>query len=397
MEESLFVRRIPSYRATIWKGALLRTLDIELTERCNNNCRHCYINLPRDSSSRMKESSTENIKNTLGEAASLGCLSVRFTGGEPLLREDFEEIYVCARKLGMKVFLFTNAALMTPALAALFAKTPPLEKIDVSVYGLTPQSYEAVSGIPGSCEAAFRGLEHLIRHGVPFLVKSVAFPSNREEISEFESWAAALPFAEGHPSFTTFLGLRTRRDSESRNKEIRALRLSPEEQFRIQAGDRDLYLKDTRSLFAGHAGPPGAGLFPCEAGLGRASVDSYGTIQPCLLLRHPETVLSREKGGLEEAMTRFFPELRKKKASNPEYLRRCARCFLSGFCEQCPAQSWAEHGTLDTPVEACCETAHHAARRIDLIGAAEHAWEVRDWKKRIENFIKGGQPHDGQS
>ena len=34
---------------------------------------------------------------------------MRFTGGEPLLRPDFEELYLHARRLGMKVLLFTNA------------------------------------------------------------------------------------------------------------------------------------------------------------------------------------------------------------------------------------------------------------------------------------------------
>ena len=51
----------------------------------------------------------------LDEAAGLGCLVVRLTGGEPLLRDDFEEIYLHARQLGMRVMLFTNATLMTPA------------------------------------------------------------------------------------------------------------------------------------------------------------------------------------------------------------------------------------------------------------------------------------------
>lgn len=73
----------------LWKKGtpLLTSLDMQLTERCNNNCIHCSINLPRDDAqARDKELSTQEIKDILSEAASLGCLSVRFTGGEPLLR-----------------------------------------------------------------------------------------------------------------------------------------------------------------------------------------------------------------------------------------------------------------------------------------------------------------------
>ena len=104
----------------------LGQLDIELTERCNNDCIHCCINLPAsDREARARELPTAEIKRILDEAAGLGCLSVRYTGGEPLVRSDFEELYLYARRLGMKVVLYTNARLVTPRLADLFAKVPP--------------------------------------------------------------------------------------------------------------------------------------------------------------------------------------------------------------------------------------------------------------------------------
>ena len=72
---------------------ILTRLDMELTERCNNNCMHCYINLSADDlAAKERELSTKEIKHILEEAASLDCLAVRFCGGEPLLREDFQEL-----------------------------------------------------------------------------------------------------------------------------------------------------------------------------------------------------------------------------------------------------------------------------------------------------------------
>jgi len=61
----------------------------------------------------------------LKQAADLGCLQVRLTGGEPLMRPDFEEIYVYARRLGLKVWLFTSGRPITPRLADVFARIPP--------------------------------------------------------------------------------------------------------------------------------------------------------------------------------------------------------------------------------------------------------------------------------
>ena len=49
----------------------------------------------------------------LTQAADLGCLQVRFTGGEPLIRPDFEELYLQPRRLGMKVLIFTSARPLT--------------------------------------------------------------------------------------------------------------------------------------------------------------------------------------------------------------------------------------------------------------------------------------------
>jgi hypothetical protein len=59
---------------------------------------------------------------------------------------------------------------------------------------------------------------------------------------------------------------------------------------------------------------------------------------------------------------------------------------LKGLCEQCPARSWAEHRTLDTPVDYYCDIAHTEARVIGLLGKEEKAWEVLDWKERIKNL-----------
>jgi radical SAM protein with 4Fe4S-binding SPASM domain len=106
-------------------------------------------------------------------------------------------------------------------------------------------------------------------------------------------------------------------------------------------------------------------------------------LQPCLSLRHPDTVYNLKSGSLRDALINFFPRLRELKASNPEYLARCARCFLRSLCEQCPAKSWTEDGTLDTPVEYFCQIAHAQARDLGLLREREDAWEVTNWKERI--------------
>jgi MoaA/NifB/PqqE/SkfB family radical SAM enzyme len=48
---------------------------LDLTYRCNNNCRHCYINLPAtDKEAKGKKLSLEEISAIASEAVSMGAV-----------------------------------------------------------------------------------------------------------------------------------------------------------------------------------------------------------------------------------------------------------------------------------------------------------------------------------
>ena len=373
----------PLYKST----PLLARIDMELTERCNNNCIHCYINQPEASiRAQEKELSTEKIKEILDEASSLGCLDVRFTGGEPLLRKDFKEIYIYARKLGLRANIFTNATLIDENLCSVFRKIPPLESIEVTAYGMSQRTYERVTRIKGSYEKFRNGIDRLLEHNIPFKIKIPYFSFTKNEISIFEEWAAQLPWKDREPGYTVFFDLRARRDSRGKNIIIEKLRNTPEDSLRFLSRKKEEWLKQKKEFCLKFLEIPGDDLVTCGAGQGGGCVDAYGRFQLCMLLRHPQTIYDLNKGSLKDALTRFFPKVRKMKALNPDYLYRCARCFISALCEQCPARSWMEHGTLDTPVEYYCRTAHLEAQEIGLLKKGEKAWEIKDWKKRLHNI-----------
>ena len=381
-----YVERISADSSSRWPQGLLTLgqLDIELTERCNNDCIHCCINLPAaDRSARERELETSQAERILKEAASLGVLDVRITGGEPLLRPDFEELYLFARRLGLKVLLFTNARLITARLAGLFARIPPLIPIEITVYGMSAESYEAVSRVEGSFAQFWRGMELLRDRNVPFTVKSALLPPNRHEVNIFESWAAEIPWMDNPPNYALFFEKRHRNDDPEKDRRIQALRLSPEEALAVMTREPQQYRQGASDFCRTFLGPPGDKLFNCGSGHA-CCMDAYGRLQPCMGLRAPELTYDLSNGSLEEAVRDFFPRLRDLRAVNPQYLDRCARCFLKGLCEQCPAKSWVENGSLDTPIDSLCLSTHAEARWLGLVGREENAWEVRDWRSRIK-------------
>ncbi|WP_424358773.1 radical SAM protein [Methanocella sp. MCL-LM] len=387
--DSPFIVRHSSSDYHLFKSIapLLGKLDIELTERCNNACMHCSINLPEhDEAAKVRELSTDEWKRILKEAADLGAMSIRFTGGEPLLREDFQELYLFARRLGLSVMLFTNARLITPELADLFARVPPRELIEITVYGMHPESYDMAACSPGAFEEFRRGVDLLMERKIPFVVKGALLPPNKGEMDELRGWAKSIPWMEGHPpSYSMFFNLRGRWDSAAKNRLIASVRISPAEGLEVLTRDSAAYRKEMGQFCRRFMSVPGDRLFPCGAGHG-GCVDAYGMFQVCMGLRSSEYVYDLRKGSLKEALTTFVPKIIGMKSVNPAYLSRCARCFIHGLCEQCPTKSWAEHGTLDTPVDYLCEVAHAQARYLGLLAEGERAWEVADGKERVEKM-----------
>ncbi|SYZ72589.1 Radical SAM domain protein [Candidatus Zixiibacteriota bacterium] len=81
----------------------------EITRRCNLTCPHCYSAATRKALNELTTTECLEIVRTIGE---MGVKMVGWTGGEPLLREDLEEIAGAARKFGMKQGVTTNGVLL---------------------------------------------------------------------------------------------------------------------------------------------------------------------------------------------------------------------------------------------------------------------------------------------
>ena len=343
------------------------SFDLEITARCNNDCRHCYINLPAgDGAAAAAEVSAGEILDIARQAADMGAVWCLLTGGEPLLRNDFSEIYLGLKRLGLLLSVFTNACLVTPEHVELFRRYPPRD-IEVSVYGATRDTYEAVTRRPGSYDAFTRGLDLLLEGGVRVRLKAMALRSTVHELDEISRLCRER--TKDYYRFDPLLHLRFDGDPV-RNAEIRAERLSPEEVVAVERADEERFGVLQRGCGDGelintefeHQGCDH--LFHCGAGNGSFTVGYDGTFRLCSSLWHPDAVYDLRRGTLREAWEDWVPHVRDLRGSNPEFLEKCRRCALVNLCLWCPAHAALETGAMDDWVDYFCQVAHARAAAL---------------------------------
>lgn len=339
--------------------------DLEITARCNNNCRHCYINLPaNDGEAKKRELSLEEIDTLAAEAASLGAFWCTITGGEPLLREDFFDIYLSLRQKGLLIALFTNANLITKRHVEFFKKHPPRD-IEISVYGATRKTYENVTRKPGSFKSFIRGIDLLQANGIKVRFKAMALGSNFHEMEKIGAFCREKTVDYYH--FDPFLNLRHDGDRK-RNEEIKSERLSPAQIVAVEKNDpprfHSLKKNCDKLILPGLADNICNHIFTCGVGMSYFVISPEGFFRPCSSLCHPDCVYDLRKGHLKEAWDQQVLKIKEIRSNRKEYQKKCMKCPIINLCMWCPALAHLETGHLDKWVEYFCEVAQARAGAI---------------------------------
>ena len=321
------------------------TGSFELTFRCNLRCVHCYCNLPlNDKEAVEKELTTQDVFKIFDQMAEAGCLWLLITGGEPLVRKDFLEVYAYAKKKGFIITLFTNGMLMTPEIADYLAEWRPF-LIEITLYGATKETYEKVTGVPGSFLRCKKGIDLLLDRKIPLGLKTMVMTLNHDELWEIKEYAERLDV-----KFRFDPALNPRLDG---SKAPCSLRLSPEDVLKLDLTD-EKRAKEWKDFCEKFIGPPQSdGLFDCGAGVSTFHIDPYGQMSMCEMVRFKSYDL--RNGSFEEGWHQFLPELL---ALKPAGDYPCARCELISLCGQCPGWAWLENGNPELPVEYLCQLAH---------------------------------------
>ncbi len=161
----------------------------ELTERCNLRCRFCYV---CDRSAGIRQETEKTAREWLQmirQAVDSGMLTCTFTGGEPFIREDFEEIYCKAYDMGLRLIVFTNATLIGEREIAFLSKRKP-DYLSISLYGATEESYRELCGTGGGFHRVAEAIDLLLGAGLNVELKTLALHPLLHEYEAIGQFAA---------------------------------------------------------------------------------------------------------------------------------------------------------------------------------------------------------------
>jgi MoaA/NifB/PqqE/SkfB family radical SAM enzyme len=326
--------------------------SIDLTYRCNNACRHCWVSIPANSPEKENELTFDQIIRIVDEARAMGCRKWAISGGEPMLRPDFPEIFDYMTGKSASYSLNTNGTLITARIARLMKRKGTKM---VALYGATAKVHDHLTRTPCSFEAVMQGFAYLKEAGAGFTVQITPMKDNYSQLTEMIRLAESLS-----PLWrigASWLHLSACGDP-GRNREITRQRLDPREVIDLDKPD----LSSENAEPCRHAKEDGRLFAPCVVARRDFHVDPYGQMSFCSYIRDPALRYDLRTGTFREAWDVFIPSLVERVTGGKEYDNDCGSCGLRQDCFWCPAYGYLEHGRFPAKVESLCDLARETRK-----------------------------------
>lgn len=323
----------------------------ELTSRCPLDCKMCYVHKKENDCEAIKrEKSTQWWLNLAEEAKNAGMLMLLLTGGEPLLRQDFEEIYLAAKRMGILVSVNTNGLLIDAEKVKFFADNPP-QRLNITLYGASEQTYGALCGNAKAYPKVIDAINELVQAGVSVKLNFTATQYNKDDAAEIYEFARRLKLPVQTVSYM-FPPIRAGGEAD---------RMPPEEAAKVHFGCKLLDIGEARLRqhleakakrpSAAECSDSGGEQIPCRAGRSTFWVTWDGKLTPCGMMTEP----AFEINGFSQAWANIT------KARDSIYLPpECKGCKMRNYCDVCAAVSFAETGSFSkVPSYVCKKTAQY--------------------------------------
>jgi radical SAM protein with 4Fe4S-binding SPASM domain len=255
----------------------LQELWIYTNNSCNLRCKHCFVSAGEVSKEEM---STQELKNLIDEASSLGAFRFYFTGGEPFLRDDIIELIEHALK-GNKneLIILSNGTLFNQSnLRKLKRFKDSNLKIQVSLEGPNAMVNDKVRG-PRSFHRALKGIKNLVDFGMAPIVTTTITKDNIETLIEMPQLLSSLGVKHYHVLFLQNRGRARKSENE--------ISVSPNEiteimrKLIIVSKRHGIVLDNEMSLHIRAKAKRGRKYDLCNSCFEMLSVDSNGHVYPC--------------------------------------------------------------------------------------------------------------------
>lgn len=161
----------------------------EVTYRCPLHCAFCYNPTDYDKHTQ-NELSTEQWIQALRDARKMGAIQLGISGGEPLLRDDIEEIVIEAHKLGYYSNLITSGVGLTEKRIQAF-KEGGLDHIQLSMHDITEEINNFITNTK-TFELKKKVAAMIKGHGYPMVLNVVIHRYNIGHIGQILEMADAL-------------------------------------------------------------------------------------------------------------------------------------------------------------------------------------------------------------
>ena len=307
-------------------------LHLDLTDRCNERCVHCYI--PKNGGTFLP---TELAMKILREFREAEGMSVYVSGGECMMHPDFAAILREARRLGLNIVVLSNLALCDEENVALLKEVDP-QFVNVSLYSMEAFEHDAITKLPGSWQKTMDAIRALCEAGVHVRLATPILRENKDAADAIIAFANQI---RTHVVFDCDIIGRTDHDCTNQSH---ALSLSEMEGVIRKHKDRLCPSPRSDAVWA-----PDAKV--CDIGEGKICVNAYGDYYPCdgfhgMVLGNAarDSLMSVWRGEKMERLralkNRDFPS--------------CVSCKNRPWCKVCAMRNFNETGDMFKPAAARC-------------------------------------------
>ena len=338
------------------KAGVPASATFELTSKCNFNCKMCYIHSNSNEQTGGELSAAEWI--SLGnQARELGVIFLLLTGGEPLLRKDFPEIYTALKKMGFIISINTNGSLLCGEIEELFRNNPP-SRLNVSLYGENNETYRCLCGAP-QFEKVIENVVRMRDIGIDVKINCSITPENCEDLEKIYELTKSLGL---NIKLTTYMYPPVRKDLGSIG--FNPCRLSADQaayyrvKYSLLSLGTDEFIRRSDNLNALFEEDDGCvdddrGV-RCRAGRSALWIDSLGNVYPCGMIAGKKC--NAVEKGLAECWRTVSTETSRIKTP-----LKCTACKYRKLCPVCAAACKCETGGFDVPPEYLCEMSRYTA------------------------------------